>query len=98
MAPITRLRLRVTPGARRSELVGRHGDAWKLRVRAAPEQGRANAAVEQLLAEVLAVPRASVEVVVGHTVRDKVVALAGIEQAEAERRLVACAEGARHAD
>ena len=98
MAPITRLRLRVTPGARRSELVGRHGDAWKLRVRGAPEQGRANAAVEQLLAELLAVPRASVEVVVGHTVRDKVVALAGIEQAEAERRLVACAEGTRHAD
>jgi len=28
----TRLRLRVSPGARRSELAGRHGDGWKVRV------------------------------------------------------------------
>ncbi|MGH3056063.1 MAG: DUF167 domain-containing protein, partial [Gaiellaceae bacterium] len=44
-AETTRLRLRVSPGAGRTALVGRHGDAWKVRVTEAPERGRANEAV-----------------------------------------------------
>ena len=55
-AASTRVRLRVSPGAGRAQVVGRHGDAWKVRVTAAPEHGRANDAVLRLLAEVLAVP------------------------------------------
>ena len=46
-------------------VVGRHGDAWKVRVAAPPERGRANDAVLDLLAETLAVPRASVTLVSG---------------------------------
>ena len=92
MPPSTRLRLRVTPGARRSEVVGRYGEAGKLRVAAAPERGRANEAVLDLLACSLEVPRASIELVSGHTAQDKVVELAGIEPAEAERRLTALTE------
>lgn len=80
----TRLRLRVAPGARTSALVGRHGGAWKVRVTAAPEQGRANTAVENLLAELLSLPRDAVSVVAGHTVRDKVVEIDGMELADAE--------------
>jgi uncharacterized protein (TIGR00251 family) len=83
----TRLRLRVAPGATRTELAGRYGDAWKVRVGAPPERGRANEAVLQLLATELGVPRASLSVVSGHTGRDKVIELQGIDAAEAERRL-----------
>ena len=57
----TRLRLRVSPGARRSEFVGRHGRAWKVRVAAAPGRGRANDAVLRLLSERLALPRERLE-------------------------------------
>ena len=89
MPPSTRLLLRVTPGAKRSEVVGRYGEAWKVRVAAAPERGRANAAVLDLIATSLAVPRASVELLTGHTAQDKVVELAGIDRAEADRRLTA---------
>lgn len=85
--PSTRVRLRVSPGARSSELVGRHGEAWKVRVAAPPEGGRANEAVLDLLAEKLALPRRSLSIVSGHTAREKVVRMEGIDRAEGERRL-----------
>jgi uncharacterized protein len=88
MAPgSTRLTLRVAPGARRSEIVGRHGAGWKVRVTAAPEDGRANAALCTLLANTLAVPRRAVSVVSGHGSRDKLVDVEGMAPEETERRL-----------
>ncbi len=87
MEPSTRLRLRVSPGSRRSEIVGRHGDGWKVRVAAPPEGGRANEAVVDLLSKQLEIPRRSISIVSGHTAREKVVQMAGIDLAESERRL-----------
>jgi uncharacterized protein (TIGR00251 family) len=83
----TRLTLRVAPGAKRTEVVGRHGAGWKVRVSAPPEDGRANAAVVALVAETLALPRAAVTVVSGHGSRDKLLDVAGIGPEETERRL-----------
>jgi len=92
-ASTTRLRVRVSPGARKTEVVGRHGEAWKLRVAAAPADGKANEAVVGLLAKVLAVPRARVVLGAGHSGRDKVVELVGIDPAETDRRLASAGEG-----
>ena len=89
-----RLTLRVAPGAASTAVVGRHGDGWKLRVAAAPENGKANVAVVRLLADVLDLPERDVAIVAGHGSRDKTVALAGIADDEIERRLDgACAAG-----
>jgi hypothetical protein len=85
--PCTRVRLRVSPGARRTEFAGRHGDGWKIRVSAAPERGRANDAVLDLLAETLELPRRSLSIVSGHGSREKVILMEGIGPAETERRL-----------
>jgi uncharacterized protein len=87
MEASTRLRLRVSSGARRSEIAGRHGDGWKVRVAAPPEDGRANEAVLALLAERLELPRRAVSIVSGHSAREKVVEMVGIAQADSERRL-----------
>jgi uncharacterized protein (TIGR00251 family) len=87
----TRLRLRVSPGANRAAVVGRYGQAWKVRVAAPPEGGRANDALLRLLAETLSVPRDAVKLVSGHAARDKVVELAGIDETLVERRLSSAA-------
>jgi uncharacterized protein YggU (UPF0235/DUF167 family) len=84
----TRLRLRVSPGAGRAEIVGRHGDGWKVRDTAAPERGRANDAVLRLLADALSVPRETLAIVSGHSGRDKIVELSGLGPALIERRLM----------
>jgi uncharacterized protein (TIGR00251 family) len=87
----TRLRLRVSPGATRAEVVGCHGEAWKVRVAAPPEAGRANDAVVRLLADTLSVSRNAVTLVSGQGSRDKIVELTGIDHSLAERRLTAAA-------
>jgi uncharacterized protein (TIGR00251 family) len=87
--PSARVRLRVSPGARRDELVGRHGEGWKVRVAAPPEGGRANDAVLDLLARELSLPRRSLSIVSGQAAREKVVLMEGIDRAESERRLEA---------
>jgi len=83
------------PGARRSQVVGRHGESWKLRVHAAPERGRANDEVVALLAEVLGLSQSQVRVVAGRTTRDKVVELSQITLDDADQRLTAAAGSAR---
>jgi len=87
----TRLRLRVVPGSGRSEIVGRYGDAWKVRVAAAPERGKANDAVVALLEQALEVPSGSVELLAGLGSRDKVARIRGLSGLAAEARLDAAA-------
>ena len=94
-AASTRLRLRVSPGSGRAEVVGRHGDAWKVRVTAAPEHGRANDAVVKLMADTFALPRSAVTIVSGHGARDKIVELAGVGPALIERRLASASSSDR---
>jgi uncharacterized protein (TIGR00251 family) len=89
--PSTRLKLRVVPGVGRPGIVGRHGDAWKVRVTAAPERGKANEAVLAELASVLDVSRRDVDVVAGHASRDKVAVVRDLPEREIEARLEAAA-------
>ena len=81
------MRLRIVPGAAGDRIVGRHGDAWKVRVAAPPERGKANAALVRLLARTLGVAPRDVSVVSGAGVRDKIVTVAGLDSAEIDSRL-----------
>ncbi len=45
------LRVKVVPGASRSEIVGVLGDPLKIRIAAPPEKGKANQALLQLIAD-----------------------------------------------
>lgn len=87
--------MRVSPGAGRTEVVGRQGDAWRVRVTPAPERGRATEAALRLLAETLSVPRRNLSLVSGHASRDKLVSVAGLTSTEVEHRLASVTAGGR---
>jgi len=77
------LPVKLVPCAAHDEIVEWRAGRLRVRVSAAPERGRANAALEALLAEALDVPRGRVRVVSGHTSAQKLVEIEGID----ERRL-----------
>lgn len=86
--------VRAQPGASRAGVVGRHGAAVRLRVTAPADRGRANAALAELLAEVLGVRRGAVGLEWGSTGRDKAFRVAGISADAARERLDAAVAGA----
>jgi uncharacterized protein (TIGR00251 family) len=75
------LRVRLQPRARRDEVVGERAGAVVIRVTAPPVDGRANAALCALVARAAAVAPSRVQVVRGHTARDKVVRVEGVDDA-----------------
>ena len=82
------LRLKIVPNARRSEVVGEHGDAIKIKVQAPAMDGKANAALLDFLAKALAIPIRTLELTAGEKSRDKTVAISGLEMTEIRSRLL----------
>lgn len=72
------LRLHVQPGAKQSELAGRHGDSLKLRIAAPPREGEANDALIRFLAELFAVPQRRVTLESGTGSRQKTLRVSGV--------------------
>lgn len=84
-----RVRVRLTPKSSRDEISGleetAEGPAVKARVRAVPEDGKANAALVRLFAEWLGVPKSTVELAAGSKSRCKTLLVAGPGDALAAR-------------
>ncbi|MGE4326603.1 MAG: DUF167 domain-containing protein [Pseudodonghicola sp.] len=74
--PGTEIALRVTPKAARTSLT-RDGDALRATVTVVPENGKANAAVQALLAAAMGVAPSRLEIRRGQTARDKVFVFLG---------------------
>lgn len=74
--PGTDIALRATPGARRNAVVA-EGDQLRIYVTTPAEGGRANAAVQALLARHLGLAKTRLELVRGATARDKVFRVRG---------------------
>jgi uncharacterized protein YggU (UPF0235/DUF167 family) len=81
--------VKAVPRAARDEIVGWLDGALKIRVAAPPQDGRANAALESLLAATLGLRRSAVRVAAGHGSARKRVEIDGIDRAGLERRLAA---------
>ena len=81
------LPVRVQPRASRDEVVGWQGGALRVRVTAAPADGRANRSVAALLAAACDVPVSAVELVRGHASRDKLFRVGALSLAAIRARL-----------
>ena len=76
------LAVHVTPRSGRDEVVGWKGSELSVRVTAAPDGGKANAAVSKVIASALGVPKTSVSVARGQTARHKVLEIEDVSDEE----------------
>jgi len=70
--------IKAVPNASRSEVVGWLGDALRIRLKAPPVQGKANAELCQFFANELGLPKDAVRWVTGISARQKRVEITGI--------------------
>ncbi len=71
--------------AKRTEVVGWHDDAIKIRLQAPPVDGAANDELVRFLAKQTGVPRSAITIVSGRTSRKKRISLEGVTESEVLR-------------
>ncbi|WP_439626185.1 DUF167 domain-containing protein [Gemmata sp.] len=76
------LAVRAQPGAKRNAVLGEQAGALKVAVTAPPEDGRANAALTDLLRDWLGLKRSQVELISGATNRNKTFLIRGVTPEE----------------
>jgi uncharacterized protein len=81
------LPVRAQPRARKTGVMGEQAGALKVAVTAPPEDGRANQALVDVLAEALGLKRSQVRLLSGATARDKRFLLQGVPRTTLEQRL-----------
>ena len=81
------LHIHAQPGAGRTQIAGRHGDALKIRVAVPPEHGRANEALASVLVEAFGLSASDVKIVSGEKSRTKRFRLAVDDVAAFSHRL-----------
>jgi uncharacterized protein YggU (UPF0235/DUF167 family) len=84
---VTKIKVKVVPGASGSGVSGWLGDSLKVRVSQPPEKGKANAAVEAVVCKALNLPDGSAKIVSGLSSQRKTIAIYGLSSAEIHQRL-----------
>ena len=84
---MTLIVVKVVPRATKNEIVGWLEGALKIRIQAPPEDGRANRALEELLAEALGLKKNAVTVAAGRSSARKRVEVVGLTREEIVRRI-----------
>ena len=79
------------PGAKQTQCVGLHDGKPKIQLKAPPVDGAANKALIGFLSEVFGVPKSAISIELGASGRTKRVEVAGVDDAELNRRLLAAA-------
>lgn len=91
---MTRLSIRVQPGARSDAILGwtpdgRGGEVLKIRLRAPAVEGKANAALVEFLAQSLGLRPRQIALLRGQKAREKIVGVEGMTKEEIKQRILA---------
>lgn len=81
------LKVRVNPRSSRNQVTGWNGDTVAVKLTAPPVDGAANKSALEFLAERLEIKKSQIELVSGHTSRDKVFEIDGLSTDEIRERL-----------
>jgi uncharacterized protein (TIGR00251 family) len=82
------LRIHIVPHANDDAVIGEHGDAIKIKLRAPAREGKANAALMRFLAGQLQLPRHAIVLQRGRRSRDKLVRIEGLSEPDARKLLL----------
>ena len=89
-----RISLLVYPNAARNEVLGFTEGVLRVKVTAPPAKGKANKELIAFLGQLLDVGKGSINIIKGHTSRNKLIAIDGLSQEEVMRRLSSSSGGA----
>lgn len=81
------LRVHVVPNAKVDSVVGEHGAAIKIKLRAPAVEGKANAALRSFLSKELKIAQRQIVMKHGHKSRDKIIRIDGLSEREVQSRL-----------
>jgi uncharacterized protein len=82
------LLVHIIPHAKDDVVIGEHGDAIKIKLRAPAREGKANAALMRFLAEQLQVPRHAIVLESGQRSRNKLIRIDGLSDEDLRCRLL----------
>ena len=74
------LKIYLQPGAKKSEIVGKHGDSIKIKVQSPPIDGKANEALINFLSEKLSISKSSISITAGLKSRFKTVCIKNYDE------------------
>ncbi|PYI77149.1 MAG: YggU family protein [Verrucomicrobia bacterium] len=81
------IRVHILPNAKVDKVVGDHGDAIKIKLRAPAMEGKANAALIRFLAAQLGILPRQIALMRGQKSRDKLIRIKGLSEREVQERL-----------
>jgi hypothetical protein len=90
--PVFKLSVKVIPGASQNAITGWLGNELKIRVTASPERGKANLAVEKIVAQLLRLPKDAVKIISGKTSVRKILEITGLPESDIMQRLTRALE------
>ncbi len=84
---MTILQFHIVPNAKQNKVMGQHGAAIKIKLRAPAVEGKANAALRAFLAEELKIPKRNIVLERGQQSRDKLIRIEGFSEEDVRCRL-----------
>lgn len=78
----------IVPKSAKNEVIGKHGDALKIRLISTSVSGNANDTLINFLAQKLNIERAKIEIAAGQASAEKMIVVVGLTPAEVENRML----------